>query len=105
MLNAEYYKNDIIEILQDSISFGVSVNKKDFEHKIFSCDNNRCDNCIFKNERCTTERVKWLLSEKFNNNDANMKKLKRQPDTIIEKIYETPSGVISEITNIYKTDY
>lgn len=60
MLNAEKYKNEILE--KSNVVFDFSISKD--RHKIEKCLG-VCDNCIFCNigEHCSNVKVKWLLSE------------------------------------------
>lgn len=60
MLNAERYKNEILE--KSNVVFDFSINKD--RHTIEKCLG-VCDNCIFCNmgEHCSNVKVKWLLSE------------------------------------------
>lgn len=60
MLNAEKYKNEILE--KSNVVFDFSVSKD--RHTIEKCLG-VCDNCIFCNigEHCSNVKVKWLLSE------------------------------------------
>lgn len=60
MLNAEKYKNEILE--KSNVVFDFSISKD--RHTIEKCLG-VCDNCIFCNigEHCSNVKVKWLLSE------------------------------------------
>lgn len=60
MLNAERYKNEILE--KSNVVFDFSISKD--RHTIEKCLG-VCDNCIFCNigEHCSNGKVKWLLSE------------------------------------------
>lgn len=60
MLNAERFKNEILE--KSNVVFGFSISKD--RHTIEKCLG-VCDNCIFFNigEHCSNVKVKWLLSE------------------------------------------
>lgn len=60
MLNAERYKNEILE--KSNVVFDFSISKD--RHTIEKCLG-VCDNCIFCNmgEHCSNVKVKWLLSE------------------------------------------
>lgn len=60
MLNAEKYKNEILE--KSNVVFDFSISKD--RHTIEKCLG-VCDNCIFCNigEHCSDVKVKWLLSE------------------------------------------
>lgn len=60
MLNAERYKNEILE--KSNVVFDFSMSKD--KHTIKKCLG-VCDNCIFCNtgEHCSNVKVKWLLSE------------------------------------------
>lgn len=60
MLNAEKYKNEILE--KSNVVFDFSISKD--RHTIEKCLG-VCDNCIFFNmgEHCSNVKVKWLLSE------------------------------------------
>lgn len=60
MLNAEKYKNEILE--KSNVVFDFSISKD--RHTIEKCFG-VCDNCIFCNmgEHCSNVKVKWLLSE------------------------------------------
>lgn len=60
MLNAERYKNEILE--KSNVVFDFSISKD--RHAIEKCLG-VCDNCIFCNmgEHCSNVKVKWLLSE------------------------------------------
>lgn len=60
MLNAEKYKNEILE--KSNVVFDFSISKD--RHTIERCLG-VCDNCIFCNmgEHCSNVKVKWLLSE------------------------------------------
>ncbi len=60
MLNAERYKNEILE--KSNVVFDFSISKD--RHTIEKCLC-VCDNCIFCNigEHCSNVKVKWLLSE------------------------------------------
>ena len=60
MLNAERYKNEILE--KSNVVFDFSISKD--RHTIEKCLG-VCDNCIFFNmgEHCSNVKVKWLLSE------------------------------------------
>lgn len=60
MLNAERYKNEILE--KSNVVFDFSISKD--RHTIEKCFG-VCDNCIFCNigEHCSNVKVKWLLSE------------------------------------------
>lgn len=60
MLNAERYKNEILE--KSNVVFDFSISKD--RHTIEKCLG-FCDNCIFFNmgEHCSNVKVKWLLSE------------------------------------------
>lgn len=60
MLNAEKYKNEILE--KSNVIFDFSISKD--RHTIEKCLG-VCDNCIFCNigEHCSNVKVKWLLSE------------------------------------------
>ena len=60
MLNAEKYKNEILE--KSNVVFYFSISKD--RHTIEKCLG-VCDNCIFCNigEHCSNVKVKWLLSE------------------------------------------
>lgn len=60
MLNAERYKNEILE--KSDVVFGFSISKD--RYTIEKCLG-VCDNCIFFNmgEHCSNVKVKWLLSE------------------------------------------
>lgn len=60
MLNAEKYKNEILE--KSNVVFDFLISKD--RHTIEKCLG-VCDNCIFCNigEHCSNVKVKWLLSE------------------------------------------
>lgn len=60
MLNAEKYKNEILE--KSNVVFDFSISKD--RHTIEKCLG-VCDNCIFFNmgEHCSNVKVNWLLSE------------------------------------------
>lgn len=60
MLNAEKYKNEILE--KSNVVFDFLISKD--MHTIEKCLG-VCDNCIFCNigEHCSNVKVKWLLSE------------------------------------------
>ena len=60
MLNAEKYKNEILE--KSNVVFDFSISKD--RHTIEKCLG-VCDNCIFSNmgEHCSNVKVNWLLSE------------------------------------------
>lgn len=60
MLNAEKYKNEILE--KSNVVFDFSISKD--RHTIEKCLG-VCDNCIFFNmgEHCSNVKVKWLLSK------------------------------------------
>lgn len=60
MLNAERYKNEILE--KSNVVFDFSISKD--RHTIEKCLG-VCDNCIFFNmgEHCSNVKVKWLLSK------------------------------------------
>lgn len=60
MLNAEKYKNEILE--KSNVVFDFSISKD--RHTIEKCLG-VCDNCIFCNmgEHCSNVKAKWLLSE------------------------------------------
>lgn len=60
MLNAEKYKNEILE--KSNVVFDFSISKD--RHTIEKCLG-VCDNCIFcdMGEHCSNVKVKWLLSE------------------------------------------
>lgn len=60
MLNAERYKNEILE--KSNVVFDFSISKD--RYTIEKCLG-VCDNCIFCNmgEHCSNVKVKWLLSE------------------------------------------
>lgn len=60
MLNAERFKNEILE--KSNVVFDFSISKD--RHTIEKCLG-VCDNCIFFNmgEHCSNVKVKWLLSE------------------------------------------
>lgn len=60
MLNAERYKNEILE--KSNVVFDFSISKD--RHTIEKCLG-VCDNCIFCNmgEHCSNVKVKWLLAE------------------------------------------
>ena len=60
MLNAEKYKNEILE--KSNVLFDFSISKD--RHTIEKCLG-VCDDCIFCNigEHCSNVKVKWLLSE------------------------------------------
>ena len=60
MLNAEKYKNEILENSNAVFDFSMSKDK----HTIKKCLG-VCDNCIFCNmgEHCSNVKVKWLLAE------------------------------------------
>lgn len=60
MLNAEKYKNEILE--KSNVVFDFSISKD--RHTIEKCLG-VCDNCIFCNigEHCSNVKVKWLLSK------------------------------------------
>lgn len=60
MLNAERYKNEILE--KSNVVFDFSISKD--RHTIEKCLG-VCDNCIFFNmgEHCSNVKVNWLLSE------------------------------------------
>lgn len=60
MLNAERYKNEILE--KSNVVFDFSISKD--RHTIEKCLV-VCDNCIFFNmgEHCSNVKVKWLLSK------------------------------------------
>lgn len=60
MLNAERYKNEILE--KSNVVFDFSISKD--RHTIEKCLG-VCDNCIFFNmgEYCSNVKVKWLLSK------------------------------------------
>ena len=60
MLNAEKYKNEILE--KSNVVFDFSISKD--RHTVEKCLG-VCDNCIFCNigEHCSNVKVKWLLSE------------------------------------------
>lgn len=60
MLNAEKYKNEILEKSNVVVDFSISKDR----HTIEKCLG-VCDNCIFCNigEHCSNVKVKWLLSE------------------------------------------
>ena len=60
MLNAEKYKNEILE--KSNVLFDFSISKD--RHTIEKCLGG-CDDCIFCNigEHCSNVKVKWLLSE------------------------------------------
>ena len=60
MLNAEKYKNEILEKSNVVFDFSISNDR----HTIEKCLG-VCDNCIFCNigEHCSNVKVKWLLSE------------------------------------------
>ena len=60
MLNAEKYKNEILE--KSNVLFDFSISKD--RHTIEKCLG-VCDDCIFCNigEHCSNVKVRWLLSE------------------------------------------
>lgn len=63
MLNAEKYKKEILNIMQDGYCFAV---RKDRQSITKCCSNLKCENCIFCQEDirgCDWSRTKWLLSE------------------------------------------
>lgn len=63
MLNAERFRNEILDITEGGYYFAVS---KDRQNIARSCDGLKCENCIFDEGNdcgCNFSRMKWLLSE------------------------------------------
>lgn len=65
MLNAEKFKKEILNIVNDD--FYISVNKND-PNGVSKCGSFPCADCMFSKEengkpRCTKNRINWLLSE------------------------------------------
>lgn len=65
MLNAEKFKKEILNIVNDD--FDLAVNKND-PNGVSKCGSFPCADCMFSKEengksRCTRNRINWLLSE------------------------------------------
>lgn len=65
MLNAEKFKKEILNIVNDD--FYIAVNKND-PNGVSKCGSFPCTDCMFSKEengkpRCTKNRINWLLSE------------------------------------------
>lgn len=65
MLNAEKFKKEILNIVNDD--FYIAVNKND-PNGVSKCGSFPCADCMFSKEengkpRCTKNRINWLLSE------------------------------------------
>lgn len=61
MLNAEKFKKEILDSIEGGYCFSVS---KDGQNIARSCDDLKCENCIFdEGNGCNYSRMKWLLSE------------------------------------------
>ena len=64
MLNAEKYKDEILEFIDKEKTMFFSFEKDDVN--VFKkCCNTRCGDCLLSEieEPCITARIKWLLSE------------------------------------------
>lgn len=61
MLNAEKYKNEILEKLNIHNDFAITEENK----RIKSCAGTGCSKCLFNvtGESCTSAMTRWLLSE------------------------------------------
>lgn len=65
MLNAERFKEEILNIVNDDFSLAVNKNNP---NGVYKCGSFPCSVCMFSklkdgNVRCTINRMNWLLSE------------------------------------------
>ena len=61
MLNAEKFKDELLELSNQNIAFAV---RRENQNAVVRCDSiKRCTDCLFGRGRCSVNSTKWLLSE------------------------------------------
>lgn len=96
MLNAEKFKKEILNIVNDD--FYIAVNKND-PNGVSKCGSFPCADCMFSKEengkpRCTKNRINWLLSE-----DKEPVKLTRLEYEVLKHYYNDSYKYIARDEN------